>query len=1156
MTATSLAGTPANGDSATPTRSSLASADANASQPGRPGRPGSLDPALRTREAVVSPEFTDARGAEPSAFGADIALHDIYKIAKAIRILSLFGGPSKEDGLDTFVREYGAAISVFDTEISPTHDLVDECTWQTIRDDLDGQKYHATLIAAPCSSFSGGRRNDGGPRPLRGEHAPEIYGFKHLSPAEKSAVRIGTACAFRGIEAANIMVDQGQPFVFETPRQRPGKPSLFKLPEAKALQARDGVSVKSIVQCELGARTTKPTDMKTYKVDMSSFPTLCTHQPRWWVIPWCETYHWGAHPLLTGRQWMLEAERWRPHMLRWREPDGPYISRSAAAYPLQMNKLLAEKLVRAACATRLRQSQCSAMVRTGRWANTLVASHRLRTAPGGIALTTGSTVATDTQVLRTPTVGRPASSDIGDGAHSSGTHVTGLPRVAQVMKLRPGDPVDMGPLYDANTCIGGLVDCWTSVQRVTGHATVGPQISAILDTWLDANPQAENTIFDAIGKDAVDPVAMESLVDTLRQDIANFLCADGGHIDTAPIASELYSTHIRGHLLHSWLLKASDPAAPICEWLWKGAPAGLKQDFNVLDGIFPRVKPEDPDLDVDHLQTDFASFTNYSGVEEDDAVFDILKTYETAGYFKRCRTLKQVRAFLGRAPVLTKVGAVKKVKINPVTKAEKIKTRIIVDSKEAGTSRAARRTHKSNLPQAAASIKGFLGLMKNSDYHPRDAGVEFLVVDFTDAFWNIPLHHDERPYFVIKYRGAYLIFLRTAQGSRGAPLTWAAVASLLARVSQSMFMDAKAQRARLQVYVDDPLLGLQGTSSARRRMAVKFITIFLVLGVRLAFDKAQFGPRVSWIGVDIAAEPWKITAQIPDTKLVELEEMATKFLTANVVAIKPLRSFAGKATNIATLVFAWRPFLNQIWAAMSALDVGTSQAPRNCVWTRQIETSLWWIIAFVKRQVGAISRTFTYNAHFGVHSPIEITTDASIWGFGGWLSIRGRPVEWFSEPITPEDERALGHARGNHEGQQAFEAFTLLLAIRLWAREWKDERYVLILRNDNIGALTIYSSLKGRSCPMNAIAREYALDISEGVFEPSLIQHIPGITNAVADVLSRRFDPQYSRDWTVPAQLAGAKRRTVPRRDASWWRASKPPSPGSASTEIFWGEQT
>ena len=64
--------------------------------------------------------------------------------------------------------------------------------------------------------------------------------------------------------------------------------------------------------------------------------------------------------------------------------------------------------------------------------------------------------------------------------------------------------------------------------------------------------------------------------------------------------------------------------------------------------------------------------------------------------------------------------------------------------------------------------------------------IELLIADISDAFWLPPLHSSERRFFVSRFRGKWYVFLRTAQGSRGAPLSWAALAALLARCIQGL----------------------------------------------------------------------------------------------------------------------------------------------------------------------------------------------------------------------------------------------------------------------------------------------------------------------------------------------------------------------------------
>ena len=65
--------------------------------------------------------------------------------------------------------------------------------------------------------------------------------------------------------------------------------------------------------------------------------------------------------------------------------------------------------------------------------------------------------------------------------------------------------------------------------------------------------------------------------------------------------------------------------------------------------------------------------------------------------------------------------------------------------------------------------------------------VEQFVIDATEAFWELGLDPRERRFFVGKLGSKYLIYLRTAQGSRGAPLSWAAAFGLICRCVQSLF---------------------------------------------------------------------------------------------------------------------------------------------------------------------------------------------------------------------------------------------------------------------------------------------------------------------------------------------------------------------------------
>ena len=83
------------------------------------------------------------------------------------------------------------------------------------------------------------------------------------------------------------------------------------------------------------------------------------------------------------------------------------------------------------------------------------------------------------------------------------------------------------------------------------------------------------------------------------------------------------------------------------------------------------------------------------------------------------------------------------------------------------------------------------------------------------------------------------------------------------------------------------------------------------------------------------------------------------------------------------------------------------------------------------------------------------------------------------------------------------------------------------------------AKMQPKSKALGVVARELALDLSEASYSLDFAQHVAGITNGTADVLSRRLQP--GKNFALPSLLADAREDFPPERDLSWWRtASKP----------------
>ncbi len=151
--------------------------------------------------------------------------------------------------------------------------------------------------------------------------------------------------------------------------------------------------------------------------------------------------------------------------------------------------------------------------------------------------------------------------------------------------------------------------------------------------------------------------------------------------------------------------------------------------------------------------------------------------------------------------------------------------------------------HRVPLPKVTDVVYDILDVLAKDELLSGE-GIDLLVLDFVDAFWNIPLAVEERRFFVGRLRGTLCVFLRAAQGSRDGPLAWAGVISLVMRLVQAVFWEYGKCPLRLNTYVDDPICVVRGTPEQRRRRIAGLFLLWRALGLPLAFRKGALGQSV------------------------------------------------------------------------------------------------------------------------------------------------------------------------------------------------------------------------------------------------------------------------------------------------------------------------
>ena len=86
------------------------------------------------------------------------------------------------------------------------------------------------------------------------------------------------------------------------------------------------------------------------------------------------------------------------------------------------------------------------------------------------------------------------------------------------------------------------------------------------------------------------------------------------------------------------------------------------------------------------------------------------------------------------------------------------------------------------------------------------------------------------------------------------------------------------------------------------------VLLWLILGWDLSYHKAQLTKAVAWVGYRIEAGKDEVRASIKEEFMNELKTLVQDTLKQNTITHAELRSLAGKANHVATLIIAWRPF--------------------------------------------------------------------------------------------------------------------------------------------------------------------------------------------------------------------------------------------------------
>ena len=662
------------------------------------------------------------------------------------------------------------------------------------------------------------------------------------------------------------------------------------------------------------------------------------------------------------------------------------------------------------------------------------------------------------------------------------------------------------------TCVGGLRRARRAVARVPGWRTIGPTMRAAMGGIVARHGEAFERVLDTLGK--VDAVAVpDAAVAEARAEIRRIL-----KIDAASDAGSLLQPDIIAALTEA----SGDPDTAVADWVAHGAPLGITRAVEPA-GIFPDVPVCGVGREADRLRYMGAARAdgNYSSYEEHRTEADAeLRRELEAGFLEWSRTAEELEATVGPL-VLAKIAVIVK-----ETNGRK-KVRLIHDLRRNGTNGLIRIRERLVLPRLRDVIDEAVEVMHGRAVQDE---LEFLVLDFKDAFKMLAVHADERRFLAGRAMGGFFCYKSVLFGVGSGPLVWGRVAAWLCRATQALFGD---REAALNCYVDDPILLLCGTRARRRLMAQTVLLWWCALGCRLAYPKGQLGPRVSWIGaaVEVDLVRARVMVRIPRDKVDQVTSAIAAFLRGRgMLSHQDLRALAGRVSWMAGLLPQLKPFARQLWAALTG---GGAAGKPGLVYLRQVAPALSWLRCCFGNVLGDLVR-FVYVVDRYLQG-LLLEVDASPWGGGAacWRGVstragRGPPDEYIVARWTPADEELLGVVIGEAAGQAVWEAFMYLLAVRHFVAANTRGRIAVV--GDALGVWSGLVSLSARSPAINDVAREVALILAPLGHELTGV-HIWSEANALADELSRLDDL-----GATPAALGDARRGELAPRQASAWQ--------------------
>jgi hypothetical protein len=357
-------------------------------------------------------------------------------------------------------------------------------------------------------------------------------------------------------------------------------------------------------------------------------------------------------------------------------------------------------------------------------------------------------------------------------------------------------------------------------------------------------------------------------------------------------------------------------------------------------------------------------------------------------------------------------------------------------------------------------------------------------IDLRDAFWNVPVHPDDRRFLAFRWRGKVYWYRSLPFGLTSSP-------RILHKVLRPLLASFHIRGLRVLIYVDD--LIIFGKTKAACTAATKLVQEALCQhGFVLNTDKSQLQPSQIRLYLGCTIDSVNMRLTINKNKMTNLREDLRKIIQRTEYTARRIASTLWKLTAMADCLIYNRVHttgLHQL--RLQAIRNGWDQP--TTISREAKSDALWWR-----------SNLKEMNGRSLIEQPCNMTmdTDASKKGWGAYLYKGMRPANgkwnqsWKVKHINLQEMKAV------HNG---------LLTFRTHFRT----NTRLQIRVDSMTAFFYLARMGGRKPALSRLATTI-FELARVLKIEIMPSFIPTEENVIADDLSRHFEGRnFLEDYTL-----------------------------------------